>query len=258
MAERVPFVAGNWKMNFGPAMASQFALALRPQLEALTSRVEIALCPPFISIPAVGQALDGSSIRVGAQDAYYEDSGAFTGEVAAAQLAGLCDYVIIGHSERRQYFGETDVEVFLKAKAVLAHGLRAIVCVGERLPERDAGRTAAVIRGQLWSGLGGLEVSEFERVVVAYEPVWAIGTGRAATPEQAQEVAGLVREELQRMFGPVSRKTRIQYGGSVNQANCATFFRLPDIDGALVGGASLKEQEFVVIVQSCAQVAAGV
>ncbi len=258
MAERIPFVAGNWKMNLGPAAASQLALALRPQLEEFTPLVEIALCPSFVSIPAVEQALKGSPLHVGAQDVYYEESGAFTGEVAVTQLVGLCDYVIVGHSERRQYFGERDAEVFLKTKAVVAHGLRAIVCVGEKLQERDAGRTAAVIRGQLWSGLGGLEESELERVVVAYEPVWAIGTGRAATPEQVQDVAELIRGELQRMFGPVSQRVRIQYGGSVNLANCAGFFRLPDIDGALVGGASLKEREFVAIVQSCALMSAAV
>ncbi|MCL4545257.1 MAG: triose-phosphate isomerase [Chloroflexi bacterium] len=251
--QRLPFVAGNWKMNLDPAGAAELAVAVRAPLDALSDRVEAAVCPAFVALMAVRSVLEGSQVKLGAQNAYHVGHGAFTGEVSAEMLKGLCDYVIVGHSERRQYFGETDASVFLKTQAVLKSGLGAIVCIGERLDERDAGRTTSVIRSQLHGSLGGLDHEILGRVTIAYEPVWAIGTGRAASAEQAQEVAGMIREELRRMFGSIANETRIQYGGSVNPANCSVFFAQPDIDGALVGGASLKATDFVAIVRGCAQ-----
>ena len=251
-ASRRPLIAGNWKMHAPPVEARALALAMLPQLDDFAARVESVLCPPYLSLPAVREVLEGSPVALGAQDAYDVDQGAYTGEVSAAMLAGLVDYVILGHSERRRLFGESDVLVHRKLRAVLRHGMAPIVCVGEALEERDAGRTAAVIRGQLHGSLGGLSPEQFDRVVVAYEPVWAIGTGRAATPEQAEEVAALIREELGRVYGEAAEGTRVQYGGSVTPANCAAFFAVPDIDGALVGGASLKPADFVAIVENCA------
>ncbi len=238
-------------MNAGPVEARALALAMLPQLTDFAG-VESVLCPPYVSLLTVREVIAGTPVKLGAQDAYDVDQGAFTGAVSAAMLAGIVDYVILGHSERRHIFGETDAQVLRKAQAVLRHGMAPIVCVGERLEERDANRTAAVIRAQLHGSLGGLTAEQFARVVVAYEPVWAIGTGRAATAEQAQEVAGLIREELRTLYGAAADGTRIQYGGSVTPANCAAFFALPDIDGALVGGASLKPADFVAIVENCA------
>ena len=248
---RRPLVAGNWKMNAPPVEARALALAMLPQLSDM-SAVESVLCPPYLSIATVRDILGDSPVRLGAQDAYHVDAGAFTGAVSAAMLAGSVDYVIVGHSERRHIFGESDSAVYRKAAAVLKHGMAPIVCVGEQLEERDAGRTESVVRSQLYGSLGGLDPEAFERVVVAYEPVWAIGTGRAATAEQAQAAAALIRAELQRVYGPAARQTRVLYGGSVTPNNCAAFFAQPDIDGGLVGGASLKPADFVSIVESCA------
>ncbi len=251
MAQRRPLVAGNWKMNAAPEEARALALAMAPRLRDVRT-VESVVCPAFLAISAVREVVYGSPIKVGAQDAYEVDYGAFTGAVSAAMLARLVEYVIAGHSERRHLFGDTDDIVHRKTRAILRHGMAPIVCVGERLEERDAGRTAAVITSQLHGSLGGLEASAFQHVTVAYEPVWAIGAGRAATADQAQEAAALIRSELRRLFGEAAQTTRILYGGSVNPANCAAFFAQQDIDGALVGGASLKPDDFVAIVESCA------
>jgi triosephosphate isomerase (TIM) len=210
--------------------------------------VERVLCPPFVYLPAVREVLAGAEIGLGAQDAYWEDTGAYTGEVSAAMLAGIVQYVIIGHSERRAYFGETDETVRRKVEAVLRHRLRPIVCIGETLEQREAGETPDVLRRQVEDGLGGLEVPD--DLIVAYEPVWAIGTGRAATGAIAEEACGVIRLLLGEGHGPaVARGARILYGGSVTAANVAEFLSEPDIDGALVGGASLKPDEFTAIVR---------
>ncbi|MGI8913778.1 MAG: triose-phosphate isomerase [Chloroflexota bacterium] len=248
---RRPIIVGNWKMNGAPIEARALALAMLPQLSDFAG-VESVLCPPFLSLTTVREVLGDAPVKLGAQDAYDVDQGAFTGAVSAAMLAGLVDYVILGHSERRHIFGEGDDVVARKVQAVLRHGLTPIICVGEQLEDRDAKRTTAVVRGQLQGSLAGVNAEQFACLVVAYEPVWAIGTGRAATADQAQEVAALIRSELTRMFGPAAAATRVQYGGSVTPANCRAIFALPDIDGALVGGASLKPADFVAIVENCA------
>lgn len=255
-AHRRPLVAGNWKMNAAPFEARALALAMLPQLADFAA-IESVVCPPFVSLTTVREALGQGPVRLGAQDAFDVDAGAFTGAVSAAMLAGLVDYVILGHSERRHIFGESDAVVARKTHAVLRHGMDPIVCVGERLEDRDLNRTAAVVRAQLHGSLGGLTQEQFRCVVVAYEPVWAIGTGRAATADQAQDVAGLIRDELRRLYGNDADLTRIQYGGSVTPANCTAFFSLSDIDGALVGGASLKPSDFVSIVENCAATLVG-
>jgi len=208
------------------------------------------VAPPFTALEAVGRALQGSSIVLGAQNVHWEPQGAFTGEISAGMLKALgCAYVIVGHSERRQLFGETDAWVNKKARAVLHAGMRPVLCFGETLAERDGGRTLEVCATQLQGSLAGVTVEEMTHVVLAYEPVWAIGTGRNATPAQAQEVHAHVREQLVRLFGrPVGEAVRILYGGSVKGDNAAELLGQPDVDGALVGGASLKAQEFLAII----------
>ncbi len=249
---RVPIIAGNWKMNTTVAEAVDLARAMLPRLEAVDG-VERVLCPPFVSLAPLRQALGSSAVQLGAQDVFWEDKGAYTGEISPVMLAPLCQYVIIGHSERRQYFGETDETVNRKIKAALKHGLKPIVCVGENLAQRESGLTAGFVAQQVREGFAG--VPSLERVVVAYEPIWAIGTGRAATGPMANEVTALIRRTLGEMFGAqAAAEVRIQYGGSVTAANIAEFIGQPDVDGALVGGASLKADEFVSIVQ----IAAGV
>ena len=248
---RVPIIAGNWKMNTTVAEAISLAGAMRPGLEAVVG-VERVLCPPFISLAALREALAGSPIQVGAQHVFWEEKGAYTGEVSPGMLAPLCQYVIVGHSERRQYFGETDETVNRKIKAALKHGLKPIVCVGENLAQREAGQTADFVAGQVRGGFAG--VSSLESVVVAYEPIWAIGTGRAATGAMAEEVVALIRRTLGEAFGEeAAAGVRIQYGGSVTAANIAEFIDQPDVDGGLVGGASLKADEFVRIVEIAAR-----
>jgi triosephosphate isomerase (TIM) len=246
---RRPIIAGNWKMNAAPVEARALALAMLPQLSDFAA-VETVLCPSFVALTTVREVLAGSPVRLGAQDAYDVDQGAYTGAVSAAMLAGLVAYVILGHSERRHIFGEGDALIARKVQAALRHGLTPIVCVGEQLADRDGGRTADVVRRQLHGSLEGLSAAQFAGLVVAYEPVWAIGTGRAATADQTQEVAAFIRRELTDMYGAVASSTRIQYGGSVTPANCREIFALPDIDGALVGGASLKPADFVAIVEN--------
>jgi triosephosphate isomerase len=256
---RTPFVAGNWKMNKTVAEARHLVSELVPGLQAVQG-VEKAICPPFTTIMAVAALLEGTDIGLGAQNMYWETSGAYTGEISPLMVAELCQYVIIGHSERRAYFGETDETVNKRVRAALTHGLTPIVCVGETLDENEAGRTSEVVSRQIRQGLADLSlgqgVGENEQVklVVAYEPVWAIGTGKAATPEGANAViADVIRSALAELFGQaVAQAVRVQYGGSVKAHNAAEFFNQPDIDGALVGGASLKAAEFTQIAQAAA------
>lgn len=246
---RKPVIAGNWKLNLLRAEAESLVKQLRQTCE--TDLVEVVVCPAYTALAAVGQALRGSRIGLGAQDLYWEASGAFTGEVSAPMLADAgCRYVIVGHSERRQYFGETNDTVQKKAKAALNSGLTPIVCIGETLAERDANQTFDVISGQLEGVFSGWQAQEVERAILAYEPVWAIGTGRNATPQQAQAVHAFIRQRLARFGQAVSEAVRIQYGGSVNAGNAANLLSQPDVDGALVGGASLKVDAFSAIVKA--------
>jgi triosephosphate isomerase len=252
---RTPIVAGNWKMNKNVAEAVELVRALRAATTAV-EKVEMVVCPPFIALTAVKDALAGSQIAVGAQNMYWEEKGAFTGEISALMLKDLVTYVIIGHSERRQYFGETDATVNKRVKAALAHGLLPIVCVGETLAQREAGETSAVVTTQVMNGLAGLTVEEAKSIVVAYEPVWAIGTGRASTGADANAViAQNIRGPLSKLFGEsVAQGVRVQYGGSVTPANIEEFMGASEIDGALVGGASLKVADFTTIITGTAQI----
>ncbi len=241
---RRPFIAGNWKMNTSEEEAAALA---RGVAEATAGAAcDIAVCPPFPHLAAVREAVRGSEVGVGAQDVYWEPSGAFTGEVSLTALESYCRYVIIGHSERRALFGDTDEWVNRKAAAVLASPLDPIVAVGETLAEREAGQMASVLDRQVRRGLANLDLSA--RVTVAYEPVWAIGTGQTATPEMAQEACALIRGLLRELCGDAADDIRIQYGGSVNPGNAVDLLAQPDIDGALVGGASLKAEQFAAIV----------
>ena len=249
MSARRPIIAGNWKMNLTVAEA----LTLATEVRNLCSRardVEVVLGPPATALWALGQRLADSPIGLAAQNCHAAASGAYTGELSVPQLAEVgCRYVILGHSERRHIFGETDAGVGEKARAVFDHGLRPIVCVGETLAERDAGATVAVVLRQLDAGLAQLEPGEAAEAVLAYEPVWAIGTGRTASPAQAQEVHAAIRARLtESLGGEIAARIRIQYGGSVKPANVDDLMAQPDIDGALVGGASLKAESFARIV----------
>jgi triosephosphate isomerase len=254
MAARTPIVAGNWKMNLDRAQGRALAAAVVTG-RGKAAATELVLCPPAAYLESVGAAIAGSDVALGAQNAHDKSSGAFTGEVAPGMLVDLgCRYVILGHSERRTLFGETDAIVNAKAKAALAAGLVPIVCVGETLAEREADRTATVVETQVKGSLAGLSSADLERIVVAYEPVWAIGTGKVATPEQAQEVHAHIRQLLGTLASPsVAAKVRIQYGGSVKPDNAADLAAQPDIDGALVGGASLKADDFLAIAAAFAR-----
>jgi triosephosphate isomerase len=252
MAARTPAIAANWKMNTTVAEAEALAQALIPDLVQVPS-VDRIICPPFISLTAVAGYLLGTGIKLGAQNCHAEPKGAYTGEIAAPMLAGIAEYVILGHSERRQYFGETDEIVKGKIQAVYAAGLTPILCVGERLEENEAGQTTAVIQRQLHGALDGVEADSLPRIIVAYEPVWAIGTGKAATPEVANDVIGMIRTTLGDILGAATAQgIRIQYGGSVTPDNFDGFIRQSEIDGALVGGASLVASSFGSIVQTAA------
>jgi triosephosphate isomerase len=250
---RRPAVAANWKMNTTVAEAVDLARALIAQVEPI-SGVERILCAPFVSLTTLAPLLQGTGVALGAQNLHWEKSGAFTGEISAGMLAGVCQFVIVGHSERRQFFGETDETVNKKVKAALAAGLTPIVCVGENLAENEAGQTASVVTRQTRAAYAGLDADEALKTIVAYEPVWAIGTGRAATPAGANAVIGLhIRGALAELYSAaVADAVRVQYGGSVNAANAVELMTQPDIDGALVGGASLKPAEFAAIVRAAA------
>jgi triosephosphate isomerase len=249
---RTPLIAGNWKMNTTVGEAVKLVNDLRPGLDEIAN-VEKVLCPPFVSLAPLRELLKGSSVKLGAQNMHFESKGAYTGEISPLMLADLCQFVIIGHSERRQYFKENGGVVNKKVKAALAIGLKPILCVGERLEENEAGRTEAVVTEQLRSSLVGIDACD--GLVIAYEPVWAIGTGRAATGEQANGTTGFIRAIISQLFGkPAAQNMRILYGGSVTAANTAEFMPQPEIDGALVGGASLKAAEFLSIVKQTAEI----
>jgi triosephosphate isomerase len=244
-------VAGNWKMNTTIAEGLALVDAMLPKLQTFDA-VDRVVCPPFVSLSAIAERLRGTPIRVGAQNVYAEPKGAFTGEIAPGMLAGLVDYVIIGHSERRQYFGEDDALVNRKVRAAVEAGFVPIVCVGESLEQHERGETDAFVASQVRGAFEG--IGDLGTVVVAYEPIWAIGTGRAATPEGANATIALIRSTVADLAGPAVADTlRIQYGGSVTADNFAAFIAQPDIDGALVGGASLRPDQFTAIVRLAAE-----
>lgn len=251
---RRPILAGNWKMHKTVQEAIALVHEMKAGLEAVET-VDRVLCPPFVALSAVAEMLKDSPVRVGAQNVYWEDQGAYTGEISPLMLKELCEYVILGHSERRQYFGETDETVNRKVKAALNHGLKPIVCVGENLTQKEAGRTHDVVSSQVRGCLAGLTASQVAGLVIAYEPVWAIGTGKAATPEIAGAViADSIRKVIAELYDEaIAQAVRVQYGGSVSSKNIAEFMAHPEIDGGLVGGASLKPAEFVTIVELSAK-----
>ncbi|MBI5368434.1 MAG: triose-phosphate isomerase [Planctomycetes bacterium] len=246
---RRPVIVGNWKMNTTLREATTLAAAVRRDLERVDD-VEVGICPPFVYLLDVADQVRDTNIRLGAQDCHWEPKGAFTGEVSPAMLKDVgCEYVILGHSERRHLLGEKDDQINKKLRGALAVGLTPILCIGELLEERERGATDAVVRGQLEGSLAGFGADALERMILAYEPVWAIGTGKTATPGQAQEVHAGLRAWLRKRFGAVADGLRIQYGGSVKPDNAADLMRLPDVDGALVGGASLDAKAFAGIVR---------
>lgn len=249
---RIPLIAGNWKMNTTLNEAIALVSKMRPGLDRIEG-VEKVICPPFTSLARVRELIKGSSIKLGAQNLYYEEKGAYTGEVSPLMLAELCEFVIIGHSERRQYFNETDEIIAKKVGAALKVGLKPILCVGETLQENEAGKTEERLIKQLSSPstriyyLGGL--------ILAYEPIWAIGTGKAATGKQANDTIGFIRQHIAKQCGKgIAQEVRILYGGSVTSANIAEFIKQPEVDGALVGGASIKADEFLGIVKQTSEI----
>ncbi len=251
---RVPMIAGNWKMNTTVSEAIELGNEMRPGLDELDG-VDKVICPPFISLAAVYGLIKGSSIKLGAQNLYFEEKGAYTGEISPLMLAGLCEFVIIGHSERRQYFNETGEMVNKKILAALSVGLKPILCIGESLEENEGGRAEEIVTEQLRSSLAGVDYPR--SLIIAYEPVWAIGTGKAATGEQANETIGFIRGKIAKLYSDeIAQHMRILYGGSITADNIAEFVRQPEIDGALVGGASLKVTEFVSIVKQASQIRA--
>ncbi len=251
---RIPFVAGNWKMNMTVEGARTLVYAMSAKLREIKG-VEKVLCPPFPALLAVNALLEGSDLGLGAQNMHWEDKGAFTGEVSPLMVKELCDFVILGHSERRSFFGETDETVNRRVLAAERADLTPIFCVGETLEQYESKQTAQIVARQIRFGLVGLSSAFSGRIVVAYEPVWAIGTGRASTGDNANDVVReVIRPALRELFGDVTAQAiRVLYGGSVTAANAAEFFSRPEIDGALVGGASLKADEFVAIAQAAAR-----
>lgn len=250
---RVPMIAGNWKMNKTTAQAVTLSQQISFESDKAWEAVEVVICPPFVDLKSVFNVLvfDHSSIRLGAQDVFWEPEGAYTGAISVSMLKELtCEYCIIGHSERREYFGETDEMVNKKAHALIASGIHPIMCCGESLEVRDAGETLAFIGEQVRAGLAGLDAQDIAQSVIAYEPIWAIGTGRAATPEQAQEACAHIRSVVADVAGDeAASKVRILYGGSMNPANAELFLPQPDIDGGLIGGASLDAKAFSELVE---------
>jgi triosephosphate isomerase len=252
---RIPFVAGNWKMNTTHVEAESLVANMLGRLDEITG-VEKVLCPPFVSLAILKKMLQGSSVKLGAQNMYFQAKGAYTGEISPLMLAELCEFVILGHSERRWYFGETDEVVSKKVKAALEYGLKPILCVGERLEENEAGRTEEVVHQQLQAALKDIELSP--SLVVAYEPVWAIGTGKAASGEQAAGTIKFIRNSVADFWTKdKAQDLRILYGGSVTGSNIAEFICQSEIDGALVGGASLKTEDFLSIVSQTAAIKRG-
>jgi triosephosphate isomerase len=249
---RMPLIAGNWKMNTTIEEAISLIKTMQPELEKIEG-VEKVLCPPFVSLMAARGLIKRSTIRLGAQNVFYEEKGAFTGEISPLMLAGLCDYVIIGHSERRQYFDETNENIDKKIKAAVKSGLKPIFCVGETLEENEAGQTREVLGRQLMASSDRFYF--LSGCVIAYEPVWAIGTGKSASGDDANKNIGFIRQFIAHLHGRgIANTVRILYGGSVTAANIAEFMRKSDIDGALVGGASLKADDFVSIVKRASEI----
>ena len=247
--KRRPIIAGNWKMNKTAAEARDLASRLIPLIAGIKGR-DIVLAPPFTALQSVAAVIKGTGIALSAQNLHWEDKGAFTGEISAEMLLDLgCKYVIIGHSERRQFFGENDETVNKKLRQALNKGLLPIVCVGETLKERETGMANEVIERQVTGALKGVTAAEMQKVTIAYEPVWAIGTGKTATPDQANEIHSFIRKKGEKAYGKeIAGALRIQYGGSVTPENVSTLMAMPDIDGALVGGASLKPESFAALV----------
>lgn len=245
-------IAGNWKMNKTPSEAKQLIADIIASVGQKPDNVEVVVCPPFVALDAAVKAAKGSFIKVGAQNLHFEAKGAYTGEIAADMLNDLgVDYVIIGHSERRQYFAETDETVNKKVLTAYANGLRPIICVGETLEQREQGITADLIRMQVKIAFGGVTAEQAKTAVIAYEPVWAIGTGKTATNEQADEVCGIIRQTIAELYSPATAEAvTIQYGGSMNAANAEALLAMPNIDGGLIGGAALKAPDFTTIIKS--------
>ena len=246
---RKPIIAGNWKMNKTPEEAAELVRELVPLVA--DAEAEVVVCPPFVCLDAVRKEAAGSNIKLGAQNVHFEKSGAYTGEVSADMLLAMgVEYVIIGHSERRQYFGETDCTVNKRAKAALAAGLKPIICVGESLEEREKGVTNELVGMQTKLALQGIPAEEVDKVVIAYEPIWAIGTGKTATAAEANETIGAIRKAIAQVYGEeVASKARIQYGGSMNPKNASELMAQSEIDGGLIGGASLKAEDFSKVVK---------
>ena len=249
---RVPIIAGNWKMNTTVSEAIELVNEMCPGLDRIDN-VDKVICPPFISLVTIRELIRGSSMKLGAQNIYFAEKGAYTGEISPLMLTDLCQFVIIGHSERRQYFNETGEITNKKIRAALKVKLKPILCVGENLEENQAGRTEEIVTGQLQASLAGLDYPK--GLVIAYEPIWAIGTGKAATAQQANEPIGLIRHNIFELYSErAAQDVRILYGGSVTEANATEFMRQPEIDGALVGGASLKANQFLSIVKQTAEI----
>ena len=244
---RKPIIAGNWKMNKTPSEARQLVQELAPLVA--DAQCDVVVCTPAVDFAAVSEAIRGTNIKLGSQNVHWKESGAYTGELSAAMLkeAG-CEYVVIGHSERRQYFGETDETVNLRTRAAVAAGLTPIICVGEKREQREAGYTDTLVAYQTLTALTGLTAEQVAKVVIAYEPVWAIGTGLTATDEQANETIGVIREAVRSAYGDAADEVRIQYGGSMNPKNAHGLMLQPQIDGGLIGGASLKAEDFSKVV----------
>lgn len=245
---RIPFIAGNWKMFKTKAEAIAFAEEFRELYK--DTDVQTAICAPFTNLEALKEAFEGTEIKVGAQNVHFADEGAFTGEISVSMLEEIgVDFCIVGHSERRQYFGETDETVNKKLKKLFEGPIRPILCVGESLEERDADKAFDVVGGQIKADLEGIDAADVKKLVIAYEPIWAIGTGRTATPDQAEEMCAFIRKTLIELYGEeVSDEVIIQYGGSVKPANATEIMNMDEIDGALVGGASLKPKDFMEII----------
>ena len=245
---RKPIIAGNWKMNKTPAEAVELVKSLIPLVK--DAKCDVVVCPTAVCLPAVAEVIKGTNIKLGAQNVHFAEKGAYTGELSAEMLKAVgCEYVIIGHSERRQYFGETDKTVNLRATAAVKAGLTAIICVGEMKDERVDGYTDIIVAYQTKMALKGLTAEELDHVVIAYEPVWAIGTGLTATDEQANETIGVIRKAIAEVYGDdVAQKVRIQYGGSMKGSNVKGLMAQPEIDGGLIGGASLKAEDFAQVV----------
>ena len=249
---RKAIIAGNWKMNKTRPEAKELLTAIKPLVANADGKVEVIACVPFTNLETAINTTAGSNVKIGAENVHFEKSGAFTGEISADMLVELgVEYVVIGHSERRQYFGETDETVNLRTKAALAAGLKPIVCVGELLAEREADITEEVISRQIKLDLAGISAADVKKTVIAYEPVWAIGTGKTATADQAEEVCGFIRATIARIYDAATADAvTIQYGGSMNAKNCAELLAKPNVDGGLIGGASLKADDFNTIVQA--------